>query len=1317
MASRIDSSQNRKLYVGTSPEVSVGDGNAIIDGNVGIGTTIPLSLSANTSSLTINSTRNDLTGALFFRANNTSKAQLYCDSVGLVNEIISGSARWFTGNTERMRIDSVGKVGIGTTLPSARLNIVNTSSTSIPALQVASSASLANNDIIRFQINGLTNGFRMFQNASSVVNYTFQDGNVGIGTTAPNEKLEVNGNLLTRGKTRGLATNYATSEGWVAAGAGAFTSRVGYFGGNFSAIGNGGSENKIEYAFGPFGAEELVWMTVPETGNNDDGGWNKSVDGFANTANNGFMSVIYMRRDSGTPAGNFYHGCSPTATNNLDGTANTNPYFCAFGISLLPADVWCVSIGIIYASGDASTTSSSLGGSYRLDTGEKIHSHPGFRQKPGNSTQQQRVYHYYSTSPSAQLDFTRPGWYVVDGTEPTLSEITGGAAGTDAFWSATGNDIHNDNSGNVGINNTSPQAKLQVETTAALNTAIFENSGQTYSYTAIKVNEALNNKACLTFVVGDALASTDVIGEISGLITSNGGALQGAITFKTNPGDNLSESMRILANGNVGIGTTLPTAPLDVFGVRAGRNWAINNRADIRLDSNGVGVPSDILWGHTAAANQLGWTGVYWAASSRGTSASNKFYFYRGGGNPTGASEAVIMSFDPNMRVGINQTTPTTTLDVSGTGNFTGLVSGITPVASNNFVTKAYADGLTPGAGVFLPLAGGTMATGAIITGTDTLIIRTDQQLLIRASDNSSIASFKYINTDYNVLEIFDDNRLRFQDGMELYLDESGIIDYMMFTTETSGAGNHAMHRFAGYEFQGTGLATIMKMGGAINATNIELYQNGTKRLETTTTGVTITGRLSGLTNPTDAQDAVTKDYVDGPSTSFNLRGDSGSTVAIFKGLMVDIAGGTNISTEMVTSGTTRTLTINSSATSNTGTVTSVATGGGLDGGTITTTGTLEVEYDGVSTNIIQSGFDFTGDTVVSGDLMMISDPGATSTYRRIGYVTVGDLTTGLINPVSGNWFRGVPTIGGDGLMEVGRYIDFHNTNTATNDFDVRLDCRTGNELRLTGTFKATGNVICENLGVGINPPREGIELFGASKNIAITNTEETDAGIIFRDSGGIASQAAAIKFNSSDQKLKFFVNDETAQRMVIDTNGYVGINTTSPNVPLDVEVSDGGSSFNDGAAQFSNITTNSSGGATVINVRNNYSGGNGTLLKFFRTSTSTSIGFISFNGSGNAVVYSTTSDYRLKEDLKSFNGLEIIDQIKTYNYKWKSDDSRGYGTLAHELQEVFPDAVTGNKDGEDMQGVDYSTLVPVLIKSVQELKKEIEELKQQLNK
>jgi hypothetical protein len=49
---------------------------------------------------------------------------------------------------------------------------------------------------------------------------------------------------------------------------------------------------------------------------------------------------------------------------------------------------------------------------------------------------------------------------------------------------------------------------------------------------------------------------------------------------------------------------------------------------------------------------------------------------------------------------------------------------------------------------------------------------------------------------------------------------------------------------------------------------------------------------------------------------------------------------------------------------------------------------------------------------------------------------------------------------------------------------------------------------------------------------------------------------------------------------------------------------------------------------------------------------------------------------------------------------------------MAHELEEVLPQAVTGEKDAEQMQSVDYSKIVPLLIKSIQELKKEIEILK-----
>ena len=107
-----------------------------------------------------------------------------------------------------------------------------------------------------------------------------------------------------------------------------------------------------------------------------------------------------------------------------------------------------------------------------------------------------------------------------------------------------------------------------------------------------------------------------------------------------------------------------------------------------------------------------------------------------------------------------------------------------------------------------------------------------------------------------------------------------------------------------------------------------------------------------------------------------------------------------------------------------------------------------------------------------------------------------------------------------------------------------------------------------------------------------------------------------------------------------------------------------------------------------------------------------------SISTSGNLTLYNTTSDYRLKEDLQDFNALEKIANLKIYDFAWKHDQSRSYGVLAHELAEVLPYSVFGEKDAieEDeepkLQQVDYSKIVPILIKAIQELKAEIDSLK-----
>ena len=108
-------------------------------------------------------------------------------------------------------------------------------------------------------------------------------------------------------------------------------------------------------------------------------------------------------------------------------------------------------------------------------------------------------------------------------------------------------------------------------------------------------------------------------------------------------------------------------------------------------------------------------------------------------------------------------------------------------------------------------------------------------------------------------------------------------------------------------------------------------------------------------------------------------------------------------------------------------------------------------------------------------------------------------------------------------------------------------------------------------------------------------------------------------------------------------------------------------------------------------------------------------VGSISVTSSATA--YNTSSDYRLKEDLQDFEGLDLVSKIPVYDYKWKADESRSYGVMAHELEEVLPQAVSGDKDAEEMQSVDYSKIVPLLVKSIQELSAKLEALECQCEK
>jgi len=107
-----------------------------------------------------------------------------------------------------------------------------------------------------------------------------------------------------------------------------------------------------------------------------------------------------------------------------------------------------------------------------------------------------------------------------------------------------------------------------------------------------------------------------------------------------------------------------------------------------------------------------------------------------------------------------------------------------------------------------------------------------------------------------------------------------------------------------------------------------------------------------------------------------------------------------------------------------------------------------------------------------------------------------------------------------------------------------------------------------------------------------------------------------------------------------------------------------------------------------------------------------TEIGSITQSGT-TAVLYNLTSDQRLKENIQdAAPASALIDAIQVREYNWKSDGSfQRYGFVAQELVTVAPEAVHQPSDPNEMMAVDYSKLVPLLVKEVQSLRARVAQL------
>ncbi len=252
-----------------------------------------------------------------------------------------------------------------------------------------------------------------------------------------------------------------------------------------------------------------------------------------------------------------------------------------------------------------------------------------------------------------------------------------------------------------------------------------------------------------------------------------------------------------------------------------------------------------------------------------------------------------------------------------------------------------------------------------------------------------------------------------------------------------------------------------------------------------------------------------------------------------------------------------------------------------------------------------------------------------------------------------------------------------------------------GGTQQTVGTEVLTWNS-SNNVGIGTTSPQAAkfsstasgiLELANTKPVINIHETDVTDAEFFMGMSGG-----SAVIGTTGNGQLIFQTGTSSASiSALIDASGNLLVGDTSSSFPTNVRAF----KVFEASIAISHNTSNTSGDSYVR----------------FGYSTNT-IGSITQNGT-TAVLYNTSSDQRLKSSIVDApSASDDIDAIQVRSFDWKADGShQKYGMVAQELQSVAPEAVSTPEDPNDMMGVDYSKLVPMLVKEIQSLRARVQQL------
>ena len=365
-----------------------------------------------------------------------------------------------------------------------------------------------------------------------------------------------------------------------------------------------------------------------------------------------------------------------------------------------------------------------------------------------------------------------------------------------------------------------------------------------------------------------------------------------------------------------------------------------------------------------------------------------------------------------------------------------------------------------------------------------------------------------------------------------------------------------------------------------------------------------------------------------------------------------------------------------------------------------------------------------TGITTLTAQYAILNVSGAMTAARNLivpssskWYIVNNNTTGGFLLTVKGSATSGVTLVNGESAHIYWNGSDYAKLSNAQGGAGSFTNLAyTGTLTGSTGVIAIGTNQIYKdasgNVGIGTSSPANKLDVRTAGGtsavmslvsgsnatqtkfNIGQTGSVDWDVGISVTAGnfyiGGLGgTMAEAYRITRTGAAIDFQTwNTGGSERMRIDSSGNLLV---------------GGTTVRDSAE----ITCETSSNGLSVYVVPNTSA---VDFAIFRANAGTLCGAISRVGTTAAVVYTATSDYRLKENVAPMTGaLAKIAALKPVTFTWKDGGSVADGFIAHEFAEVCPNGVTGEKDGVDVDGnpkyqaMDSSAAISILVAAIQE--------------